>query len=129
MRLIPHIPCIRVCAPMEFRIRRMMEHLRLDDPDQIRQSIEINDAAHDCVARDLFAISWMDPTHYNRVLCTERLTIEDCVDQIERLLERDTFIDDDDTALAPERFPIRLNRFRASDSCRFQHRSSSNRLL
>ena len=31
LREVAHVPCVRVCAPMELRVRRLMERLETDD--------------------------------------------------------------------------------------------------
>ena len=44
LRDIPHIS-VRVCAPLDFRVRNMMERLDLQDPDAVRMEIETFDAS------------------------------------------------------------------------------------
>ena len=37
LKPVPHIPCIRVTAPAEVRVKRLMERLETDDEDLARQ--------------------------------------------------------------------------------------------
>ena len=39
LRTVPHIPCIRVCAPFEDRVRSLMQRLDTDDEAFIRDEI------------------------------------------------------------------------------------------
>src|SRR5205085_9056924 len=45
LRSVRHIPCIRVTAPMELRVRRLMERLETDDEALARREIEVDDQA------------------------------------------------------------------------------------
>src|SRR6185436_18078950 len=45
LRDVAHVPCIRVCAPMELRVKRLMERLEIDDEGLARHEIEVDDAA------------------------------------------------------------------------------------
>src|SRR5258706_433437 len=47
LRPVPHIPCIRVCAPLELRVKRLMERLETDDAELARHEIEVDDAARE----------------------------------------------------------------------------------
>ena len=46
LRPVPHIPCIRVCAPFEARVRSLMRRLDTDDEEFIRDEIQRSDEAH-----------------------------------------------------------------------------------
>ena len=45
LRAVPHVACIRVCAPLEVRVERLMERLETDDENLARHEIEVDDAA------------------------------------------------------------------------------------
>jgi cytidylate kinase len=82
---IPGIPCIRVCAPMENRVRWLMERLGTDDEELARGEIERSDAAHGARIRHNFGVDWHDPLQYHLVLNTGRISVEGCVAQVVHL--------------------------------------------
>jgi hypothetical protein len=82
LRGVPHAVCVRVCAPFELRRRRMMERVGADDPAPITEEIRANDEAHAAIMRRNFGVQWTDPEHYDVVLNTQRLDIDECVDEL-----------------------------------------------
>ena len=82
LRPIPHVVCVRVCAPTEMRIDRMMRRLDTDDRDRVAAEITQNDEAHDAIMKRHFAVSATDSTHYDVVLNTERMSVPECVDVV-----------------------------------------------
>ncbi len=91
LRDIPHVVRVRVCAPMEMRVKRMMERLATDDRAAVENEIEMSEEAHTAITRRHFDVNWRDPENYDLVLSTERLTVEECADEIEALTGRKTF--------------------------------------
>jgi len=91
LKSIPHVICVRICAPMHFREKILMERLGLDDSADARRAIEYNDAAHNGTMQRLFGIDWEDPSLYAIVLNTARVPVSDCIEQIVRLAESATF--------------------------------------
>jgi cytidylate kinase len=87
LREIPHVLCVRVCAPMAFRERVMMERLGINDASVVRREIERNDAAHARTMHRLFDLDWEDPLLYHLVLNTESVAIETCVKLVRALAE------------------------------------------
>jgi cytidylate kinase len=82
LRSVPHVPCVRVCAPMEVRVRRLMERLETDDEALARHEIEVDDAARAGRMGEHFNVTWGDPVLYDLTLNTERIGIPACVDQV-----------------------------------------------
>jgi cytidylate kinase len=82
LRSVPHIPCIRVCAPLEVRVKRLMERLETDDEDLARREIEQDDAARSARMGEHFNVTWGDPTLYDLTLNTDRVAIPTCVDEV-----------------------------------------------
>ena len=82
LRPVPHVPCVRVCAPLELRVRRLMERLETDDADLARHEIEVDDAARAARMGEHFNVTWGDPTLYDLTLNTERVAIATCVEQV-----------------------------------------------
>lgn len=91
LRPIPHIPCVRVCAPFELRMKWLMERLETDDEEFVCAELERSDAAHIANMQHRFGVTWGDPLLYDLVLNTERLSIASCVEQIKLLLKRPEF--------------------------------------
>ena len=91
LRPVPHVVCARVCAPLDFRTRVLMQRLGIDDESAARKEIERNDAAHARSILQLFGADWQDPVLYDLVLNTERVPVEHCVEQIRRLVESAPF--------------------------------------
>lgn len=88
---IPNVIRVRVCAPMDVRVARMMKRMNVDDRDVARREIERSDTAHTRVARKFFDVDWQDPINYHIVLNTGEVPIEACIDQIGFLVENAVF--------------------------------------
>ena len=91
LRDVPHVVCIRVCAPLEVRMRRMMERLDTEDAGMVGEEIRSNDEAHTAIMRRHFGLQWTDPEHYDLVLNTKRVRIGECVDEILSLVRSPEF--------------------------------------
>lgn len=100
LRSIPHVVCVRICAPMQFRARVLMKRMGIAEPVAARREIERNDAAHNGTMQRLFAIDWKDPTLYAVTLNTARVAPADCVEHITRLCESDAFKESPDSRAA-----------------------------
>ena len=88
---VPHVPRIRVCAPMALRIQRLMERLETDDEDLARHEIEVDDAARAARIGEHFNVTWGDPTFYDLTINTERMPVATAVDQIVALARSPAF--------------------------------------
>jgi cytidylate kinase len=82
LRSVPHIPCIRVTAPMELRVKRLMERLETDDEALARHEIEVDDQARASRMSEAFGVAWGDPALYDLTLNTDRIAIATCVEQV-----------------------------------------------
>jgi cytidylate kinase len=91
LRNVPHVVCVRICAPMADRERVLMQRLGITDRATARREIERNDAAHNGTMQRLFGIDWTDPALYALVLNTARVPIADCVEHIARMVESPAF--------------------------------------
>ena len=91
LRSVPHIACVRVCAPLELRVKRLMERLETDDQQLARHEIEVDDAARSQRMGEHFNITWGDPTLYDLTLNTERVSIPACVDEVVNLAKAKEF--------------------------------------
>ena len=91
LKSVPHVICVRICAPMPFREKVLIERLGVGIAANAKREIERNDAAHNGTMQRLFGIDWEDPSLYATVLNTARVPVVDCVEQIIRLAESPTF--------------------------------------
>ena len=92
---VPHIPRVRVCAPMDFRVSVMQERLGLDDARLVLREIDRNDAAHTRAMHRFLKFDREKSINYDLVLNTERLAISDCVKQVVSLVESAVFTETD----------------------------------
>ena len=91
LKNIPHVIRIRVCAPLETRIQRMMERLGTDNRETVENEIQLSEEAHTAITRRHFGVNWRDPENYDLVLCTERLSVDECVEEVECMLRKKSF--------------------------------------
>lgn len=91
LRQVPHVVCVRVCAPFETRVARMMARLNTDDRGFVESEVRFSEEAHAAITRRHFGVDWQQPEHYDLVLNTERLSIESCVDALTSLLDDPAF--------------------------------------
>jgi len=82
LRSVPHVPCVRVCAPMELRVERLMKRLETDDEKLARHEISVDDHARASRMSEHFGVHWGDPTLYDLTLNTERIPVATCVDMV-----------------------------------------------
>ncbi|HEY5900557.1 MAG TPA: cytidylate kinase family protein, partial [Burkholderiales bacterium] len=91
LREVPHVICVRVCAPFELRRQRMMERLNSDDREVVAEEIRVNDEAHTAIMRRHFGVQWTDAEHYDLVLNTQRVSIDECVGEVMSLASSPQF--------------------------------------
>jgi cytidylate kinase len=87
LRSVPHVLCVRVCAPLELRARRVMDLLALDNIALARNEVRRRDAERDAAMRRRFGADWDQSSRYDLVLNTEHAGAERCIDQVKRALE------------------------------------------
>ncbi|MEP7207991.1 MAG: cytidylate kinase family protein [Casimicrobiaceae bacterium] len=88
---VRHVPCLRICAPLENRVKWLMERLDTDDPQIARDEIERSDSAHTARIHQTFGVTLGDPLLYDMVLNTGRISIPSCIDQVIELSRRPEF--------------------------------------
>jgi cytidylate kinase len=93
LRDTPQIVSVRVCAPMDFRVRVMMERLGNGHAKAVREEIEKFDAARARAMHTLFDLEEEDSRLYHLVLNTERLPLDACVKAVCELAEGPRFGD------------------------------------
>src|SRR5688500_10524108 len=97
LRPVPHVIAVRVCAPFEIRVSRMMERLNTDDRDFVVNEIRLSEEAHAAITRRHFGLNWQDSENYDLVLNTERLSIEECAVEVTNLIDDLTFQETDES--------------------------------
>lgn len=97
LRPISHVVCVRVCAPVDLRKKRMMDRLNTDDERFVENEIKISDEAHGAVMRRHFSVDWHDPELYDVVLNTERVSIDECVEEVMNLVRHPDFRETDES--------------------------------
>lgn len=98
LRPIQHVICVRVCAPMNLRVERMMERLNTDDKDLVVNEIKMSEEAHAAITRRHFGVDWQDAENYDLALNTERVSIEECADEVMALVKDPRFQETRDSA-------------------------------
>jgi cytidylate kinase len=93
LRDLPGVISVRVCAPMEFRVRVLMNRLGTKDANAVREQIERYDAARPRIMRAYFDVEQEDARLYHLVLNTERLSVEACVNTVSELAQSPRFRD------------------------------------
>jgi len=93
LRPVPHVISVRVCAPFDLRVKRMMERLDTDDREFVVNEIRLSEEAHGAITRRHFGINWQDAENYDLVLNTERLSIDECATEVASLLDDPTFVE------------------------------------
>ena len=76
---------------MQIRLAGMMERLNTDDYGQVESEVRTNDEAHAAVIRRHFGVEWTDSEHYDVVLNTHRLSVDECVDAVLQLARMPQF--------------------------------------
>ena len=91
MRDIPHVVCVRICAPFELRKQRMLERLKTTDAAKVEEEIRASEEAQTALVRREFHTDWTDALHYDLVLNTECLTPAQCIDHVLRVVRSAQF--------------------------------------
>lgn len=87
---IPHVFCLRVCAPTERRVAEMSRRLRVGER-AARREIERSDALHSNVFQRFFGGDWRDAVNYDLVVNTARITPAEAADLIIDAISRPAF--------------------------------------
>lgn len=100
LRSVPHVVCVRISAPMEFRKAVLIERLGLKDVAAACRQIERDDAVHSAVMQKMFGASWRAPWFYAIALNTARVPVADCVEHIVNLVESPVFAETPQSRIA-----------------------------
>lgn len=95
LRVVPHVPCIRIMRPLQQRVDWLMHELGTEDRGLAESEIRRSDNANATRMHDQFGVHWRDAALFDMVLNTERLSVQTCVEQIKQLLQRPEFAQTD----------------------------------
>jgi len=91
LRPITHVVCVRVCAPVNWRAKNLMERIGIQDQKAAAREIEKNDGAHAKTMQHLFHADWQDPLLYDLVINTSRVSVASGINLIKSLVNQPEF--------------------------------------
>ncbi len=91
LRPVKHAIGVRICAPFELRIDRMMKRLDSDDRNAIATEIRNSDEAQGAITKRFFGVDWQNSEFYDLSLNTERMSVEQCANEIIKLAKNGAF--------------------------------------
>ncbi len=94
---VKHAIRVRICAPLELRVDRMMKRLDSEDRDSITSEIKVSDEAQGAIAKRHFGVDWQNPELYDISCNTERMSVEECAEEIMKLVKGPAFQETEDS--------------------------------
>ncbi len=94
---VPHAVRVCVSASRRTRVKRMMERLDTEDPDHIERIVDQNDESAHAVMRRHFHIDPRDINEYDMGFNTDRISVDQCVDEIAKLVKSNQFAETDES--------------------------------
>jgi len=123
---VPHAVRVCVSASRRTRVRRMMERLSTDDEPQVERIVAQNDEAARAVMRRHFHIDPRDINEYDMGFNTDRVSVDQCVDEVVKMVKSPQFAETDasraalrDVALA-QHVRAALRTHSATEHCRIR---------
>jgi cytidylate kinase len=87
---ISHVLCVRLIAPLEFRIRMLMEREGMIREDSMRY-IERMDRQRSEWTRFLYGVDWNDPSLYDLTINLQTLDVDGAVELVAAAVHREQF--------------------------------------
>ena len=97
---VPHAVRVCVSASRRTRVKRMMERLDTADQTQIERLVNHNDEAAQAVMRRHFHVDTRDINEYDMGFNTDRVTVEQCIEEIVKLVKSEQFAETDESRRA-----------------------------
>lgn len=94
---VPHAVRICVSASRRTRVGRMMERLDSNDLGQVERIVDQNDESAHAVMRRHFHIDPRDINEYDMGFNTDRVTVDQCVEEVAKLVKSDQFAETDES--------------------------------
>ena len=88
---INHVLCVRVCAPLKSRVNTLMQRLKIKDKTFAHHEIIINDTACVQLMKRLAHDDWENFEHYDLIINTGRVSIDESIDLIENTMQLSLF--------------------------------------
>jgi cytidylate kinase len=92
---VPHAVRVCVSASRRTRVRRMMERLDAGDEPQVERIVDQNDEAARAVMRRHFHIDPRDINEYDMGFNTDRVSVDQCVDEVVKMVKSPQFAETD----------------------------------
>lgn len=86
----PGLVSVFVHAPLEFRVKRLMECQHITDAGRARAEIEESDRSKGKYIRRLTGTEWTDATNYHLCVDTAQVSFPDAVDMVVKVAGKDT---------------------------------------
>jgi cytidylate kinase len=109
LRPVSHAICVRVCAPFDVRVKRMMARLDTDDRDVVASEIRDSDEAQAAIVKRHFSVDCKDPEGYDLSLNTERMSVEQCAEEIMQLAKQREFRESEESRKALANLALQAN--------------------
>jgi cytidylate kinase len=92
---VPHAVRVCVSASRRTRVKRMMERLDSTDQDKVQRIVDLNDEAARAVMRRNFHIEPGDLNEYDVGFNTDRVPVDQCVDEVVKMVKSAQFAETD----------------------------------
>ena len=92
---VPHAVRVCVSASRRTRVKRMMERLDTVDQVSVERIVDQNDQAAQAVMRRHFHIDTRDINEYDMGFNTDRVTVNQCIDEVVKLVNSEQFAETD----------------------------------
>ena len=94
---VPHAVRVCVSASRRTRVNRMMKRLGSEDRAQVERLVDQNDEAARAVMRRHFHIDTRDINEYDMGFNTDRVSVNQCVDEIVKVVKSSEFAETDES--------------------------------
>jgi cytidylate kinase len=91
LKEVPHAVRVCISASRPTRVKRMMDRLDVGDSKQVERIVDQNDEAAQAVMRRHFHIDPRDINEYDLGFNTDRVSVEQCIEEIIRLVKSEQF--------------------------------------
>ncbi len=96
---VSHVACVRLIAPVDFRVRMLRERSDRTEADAL-DHIQRVDRERERWTRFLYGVDWLDPHLYDLCVNLRTLEVDDAVGLVVRLAEADRFQPTDESRRA-----------------------------
>ncbi len=97
LKEVPHAVRVCVSASRRTRVQRMMARLSSDNVAEVERIVAQNDEAAQAVMRRHFHIDTRDINEYDVGFNTDRVSVEQCVDEIAKMVRSPQFAETDES--------------------------------